>query len=519
MTDQGEHRPRRAIPPQEDEPVAEDQPRTWEPASEGSGAAVGTPIPPPAVLPGSMSVPASAGRRFSAVELPDDQERPLPRRSALTPSRPETPASAAASPTGEAADGPTTADAEGTRRVWPWAAVGAVVVVGAIIAATVLGGGGPAATPTPTVDPVSTYLLQDADLTGLTDGVTWVSASTDTAVTQGTPLAKCFVSSLDTTPAPSSTLVRTFAPSAGQAGGLLHQVDAYATVEDATAAYEGRVAELAACSRNTALLVDTFTVTGLGDESAATRIVLQDTANEFHSLLLSRTGTRVNILDQTSPEQATEVAPLAAVLATAAQRQCTDEGTCPGTVAAEAGAPLPVEPPGWLAAVDLPRITQGAGTWRGTDMSEMRLAGSRCEAVDLVNMSGATKAAQRTYLLGDDSSVPRAFGVDEAIYTYATPEEASATKDTLVGNMDNCPGRTPTATVSRVGDLGAAGAAWNVSQQTDQTATTARFRVSIQAVGTTVVYLMANPSDTADFTDEEWIALSQRSAARAAELA
>ena len=40
---------------------------------------------PPAVLPASEGAPARAGRRFSAMDLPDDEERPLPRRSALSP--------------------------------------------------------------------------------------------------------------------------------------------------------------------------------------------------------------------------------------------------------------------------------------------------------------------------------------------------------------------------------------------------------------------------------------------------
>lgn len=533
MTDEGEVRPRRAFPPPEGDDAAPDRQGSWEHASGGDapGTASATPIPPPAVLPASQAATASAGRRFSADELPDDEERPLPRRSALTPTRPDehdgpdTPAVGDA-PDDERPDAAATpeaepdAAAEGTsRRVWPWVAAAAVVVAGGVLTASLLSGGLPGASPAPSVDPVATYLLQDADLAGLTEGVEWLSASTDTAIAQATPQAKCFASGADGTPRPQSSLVRTFAPATGQAGGLLHQVDAYATAEDAAAAYATRLAELASCARNTAWLLDTQTVTGLADESAATRIVLQDTADEYHTLLLSRTGRRVNLVDQTSPESAAEVGPLATTLAVAAQRQCTDGGACPATVATEPSAPLPVAPNGWLASVDLPRVTPGAGTWRGTDMTEMRLAGSRCEAVDLVNVPGATAAAQRTYLLGDDSAAPVGFGVDEAIYTFASVEEATATKDTLVGNMDGCASRTPTATVTRVADLGeGAGAAWSVSQQTDRTAAMARFRVGVQAVGPHVIYLMANPSETTDFTDEAWTAIAHRAAARAAEL-
>ena len=94
MSEQGDPTPRRALPPSDDEPedAIDDGPAPrrgeWSatgPGAESTPSRAGTPIPPPAVLPVPDVAPASAGRRFSAVDLPEDEDRPLPRRSALSP--------------------------------------------------------------------------------------------------------------------------------------------------------------------------------------------------------------------------------------------------------------------------------------------------------------------------------------------------------------------------------------------------------------------------------------------------
>ena len=94
MSEQGDPTPRRALPPRDDEPedAVDDGPAPrrgeWSatgPGAESTPSRAGTPIPPPAVLPVPDVAPASAGRRFSAVDLPEDEDRPLPRRSALSP--------------------------------------------------------------------------------------------------------------------------------------------------------------------------------------------------------------------------------------------------------------------------------------------------------------------------------------------------------------------------------------------------------------------------------------------------
>ena len=408
------------------------------------------------------------------------------------------------------------------RRRWPWVAGLAGLLVVAVVAvawfARPLLMPGPT---TPSIDPVSTYLLQEADLAPLRTDTLWTASSTDTTIGPATPQARCVLPATETTPSAASSMVRTFSPVSGLAGGLLHQVDAYADADAATVAYDERIAQLGSCPHTTALLVSTDTVDGLADAAMAFGYRLQGTQDEFHTLVVSRTGERVNIVDATQPDTAVEVAPLLEVLATASTRQCASGGTCPGTPATTPVAPPVVAPAGWLAGVDLPRVTPGAGIWRGVDAPEVNLVGTRCEAVDLNEVPVGGSLLQRTYVLADDPAAGTSFGIDEALRTFASEAEAQAYTDLLTTNIDGCAGRTPTAEVARTGEVGdpGVGTAWAVTQRTDESTATAKFRVSVVRVGSTVIYLMANPTAEADFSDEGWTAVSQRAAQRAAQLA
>lgn len=522
MSEQGGSTPRRAMPPREDPPAKDadaksSRLRPW--SSTGSRkAAPGTPIPPPAVLPASDVPAAAAGRRFSAVDLPSDEDRPLPRRSALSPA-----ATRARSPESPAAPGA----AAGPRSVRPvWIGVASVAAVGALVAALFVfrpgGPAGPAATATPTIDPVATYLLQPADLSALTADATWDAATTDTDVTPTTPQAKCVLTAAETGQAPLDSMVRTFAPSGDMPGALLHQVDNYASVEEAQTAYAARVGQVADCTRNTAWVSSGISLDGLADQASGVKLVLQDVEPEYHTILVTRTGTRVNVIDATHPEASVDAGTLAPALAGVAGRQCAAGGTCPTEVVSGESVPPMTDPPGWLASVDLPRITAGFGQWRGT--AEVRpsvdSAGTRCEAVDLADISGATARQQRTYLLQDDTSAPANFGVDELLYTFGTAEEADALVGTLTANIDGCADRAATASVARTGDLSGTGtgAAWVVTQKVDQQESTARFRSAVLGVGNRVIYLLANPSAEFDFSDEAWHNVALRAADRTTQL-
>lgn len=530
MSEQGDPAPRRALPPRGDagEDVVDDEsatPRRGRWSATGPGGAeppsrTATPIPPPAVLPVSEVAPASAGRRFSAVDLPEDQERPLPRRSALSPS-----ATRARSP-----QTPDTADAPApTPRSYRRLAVGsiiALILAAVVITAFVLTNppdlARPGATPTPTIDPVATYLVQPDDLAAVRPGTTWTAATTLTEVDAATPLPACLAPVLEASPAPVDTLVRLFSPDAGTPAGLLHQVETYATPEEASSAYRARVTQLGSCERNTAWVQAGLALTGIADEATGAQLVLQGEEPEYHTILVSRTGTRVNVLDATQPDAAPEASALLPTLTDTLARQCTDNGTCPSTPSAEAGVPPANAPEGFLTGVDLPRITAGAGVWRGTPLAaSVSTLGSRCESVDLkLAPAGSTSQQQLTLVLQDDAAAPPAFGVDEALYTFNTPEEAAGFVGALTGNIDDCANRTGTAEVARTGDITGTGTgtAWVITRKLAQSDATARFRVAAVAAGNHAVYLMVNPTAEFDFSDEAWHGVALRAAERLTQL-
>ncbi len=537
MSEQGDATPRRALPPRDDDvdDTFDDGPDDTPAPRRGAWSAAGsdpapsraaTPIPPPAaVLPASEAAPASAGRRFSAVDLPTDEERPLPRRSALSPA-----ATRAMSP--RTPDGPVEADPDGVAttggRSYRKLAIGivvALVVAAVAITSFVLlnppGGARPGASPTPTIDPVATYLAQPGDLDGARPDTTWQAAATVTKVDASTPAPKCLVPVPESALQPADTLVRTFAPTAGAAAGILHQVETFATAEEAASAYAARTQQLGTCERHTAWVQAGKAISGLGDDATGLSLVLQGTEPEYHTIILSRTGTRVNVVDATQAQAAMDVGAILPALEATSARQCADNGTCPASATVGEGVPIVAEPAGYLASVDLPRITAGAGAWRGVAVaSSVTTNGSRCEAIDLTAPPGAGAHEQRTMILQEDAAAPPLFGVDEVVYTFNTPEEASGLVGTLIANIDDCANRTGTAEVARSGDLTGpgAGTAWVVSRRVDQSEATARFRVAVLAAGNHVVYLMANPTAEFDFSDQAWHGVALRAAERLTQL-
>lgn len=466
MNEQGESRPRRALPPNLHDP--EIVPPAADPAQ--SVAEGGTP-------------PRRGGRRFLGDE----------------------PASGATPKRGQGASD------VGRRRL----------IVGGItaLALSVLFGGawlaqrtgwlviGPAPAPASSVDPVATYLAQPEDLNDLAPGSTWTIADTVTKLEPTTPQAKCFLPAAEQKPVPAHVMVRTFASATQASGAVLYQVNQYANAEEATTAYTGLISQLGVCERTTMLAQTGLKISGLSDGATGQILVVQNPTNEYHTIALSRTADRVNIVDVALTDAPSKGDAVAGVLRAVAVRQCVTSGKCPGQVSVTPEPPLPSKPSGWLAEVDLPRITVGSGSWRATDVTDsVALPGTKCEAIDLAAPPGATAKQQRTYLLRDDTAAPKNFGVDEAMYTFGTPEEAQATFLKLAQNTDNCAGRTATAQVARTGDPSGNGtsAAWTVVQKVDQASTTAKFRSAAAVAGNRVIYLVANPSDSFDFSNDTW---------------
>lgn len=533
------HRPSRAIWP-DDEPAS-------------------TPVPPPAPVLPSGSRTERAGRRFSAESASEGEY--TPRRSAASVSSPPAPHDApdmldaptrvqprvAAARLAEAEAGaalPGRASGAGARSFWAdrrqrlltLGIVGVAVlalVIGLVIASQWGRGQTAATTPGASVSAsagpsesastaVSSALLDVPDLAALVKGAAWTVLETLTTPTANAVRPLCLPPSNEPALTPASRQQRSLG--AGTDGPtLLHVQDSFPTAAAATAAYTALLTQLGGCDAAGGLITSGYQVAGLADQAAATSVTIQETAGIVHTVLISRTGTEVDVVDAARPKTAIAAADVAKTLATALQRQCSAvSGTCPGSIKVTAAPPPAGAAPGWLAEADLPRVTVGAGRWGATAPGNPDLVGSQCESIDLNAMPGASKRQHRTYLLADDKNAPSGFGVDEAVYTFGKSADATAAAKKITNAIDTCRERTRTATVKTLDAVKTTGAdgkaltgsAYAISQRID-TNKSVLFRVAVGVAGNRLVYLLANPSSSFDFSDNEWEAVTARALQRA----
>ncbi len=401
------------------------------------------------------------------------------------------------------------------------AAVAAVVVVvaGVVWALTLsstASSGGPSASGTADAqDPFVTA----ADL-GSLGGATWVDPGVETAGLR--PL--CLPATGDGLPeaqrSPSNKVTASSSPN----DTVVQVIDTYADDATATQAYAARLAQAGTCADTVALITGANTISGLADSAEVVRLTVQEQTDQFHSLLISRTGRTVSLIDVTTATAVT-ASDLANAAAAALSRGCGGAlGTCPGSISVATSVPPAGNPLGWLVPADLPRITPGAGRWAATEPNpSLNVVGSLCEGTDLKAVSGTQSVAQRTLLLADDSSAPQGFGVDQVVYSFAEAKGVSTLASKLDKNLSGCPDRAPTASVKEgpavkgTGANGAkiSGSTYLVTQKTGTN--TVVFRVAVMSVDTRLVYLLANPSTSFDFVDADWARVALRAGQRASQ--
>ena len=399
--------------------------------------------------------------------------------------------------------------------------ISAVAAVAVLVAATVwlltvksvAPSGGPTTGATAVaLDP----LLTTADLAGF-GGVTWAEPAANSDGVR--PI--CLPAPADGLPEAQRSDLRRTPATSSPTDAAVQVVDTYADVAAATQAYAARLIQLGTCPDAVALITSANTITGLADSAEVVRLTVQDQTDQFHSVLVSRTGRSVNMVD-VGTSTAVTASDLANVAARALSRQCGGElGTCPGIISVATSPPPPANPRGWLVSADLPRITAGAGRWGATEpKTTLDVVGSQCEALNLKTITGTQSSAQRTLLLADDASAPAGFGVDQVVYTFADTAGADTLAKKLDTNLTGCPDRAPTASVkdgTAVKGTGAAGvkisgSTYLVTQKTETN--TVVFRVAVLTVDKRMVYLLANPSTSFDFSDAEWARLAVRSGQR-----
>lgn len=335
----------------------------------------------------------------------------------------------------------------------------------------------------------------------------------------------CLPASADDLPAAQRSASRKIPSTTSDVDAVIQVIDTYADAATATKAYAVRLAQSGTCASDTALITAASSIDGLADSANAVMLTVQDTKPVHHVLLLTRTGRAVSMVDVATATE-TPVADVAKVTATALNRQCDangGEGACPASIKVSSSLPAAGAQPGWLVPADLPRITAGAGRWIATD-NTVNTLGSQCEVVNLNNVSGATANNQRTLLLGDDPKAPSGFGVDQVTYTLSDNASAAALAKKLNTNISGCASRTLTAKVDDGPDASGTGAngvkytgsTYLITQSTNSSKVL--YRVALITVGKQVVYLLANPSATFDFTDADWKSITQRAGQRVSQL-
>lgn len=522
MSEDEQRRPRRALPsdedtsppPDMDDTSGDDIFRPRRGSGEDRAAALGeTPIPAPVF-------PRSAGE---FTESPG----PAPRRSALssqTPVEAEGPAVATTPvplPTG--------------LTTWLLGGLVGALVVG-LMAFFITRGAQPtdpasaspspsasaSASPSPTVAAGVEELLTGEDLTGVAPAASWAITHTSTEAAEHEGRVACLSTEAEEQN-PTSSLQRTLATSDADQLAALHRIETYASPAAAQQVFTNRTGALAGCSEIPARIARASTVEGMGDEAFQITIAFENEQAQFHTVLLTRVGAAVQILDL-ARSTAVEANLLAEALIRPQSTLCELEGaTCAAAPTTTPAVVPPVEPLGWLIPADLPRIRAGAGRWTASTPSDLTSAGMGCENMTLATEPGPTERRQATYLLTQDDQAPGTFGLDELRFTFADAAAASAFAAKLGTAIASCKDRVNTATVSELpGVTGTGEAGLAVSSRifalTQATADRpVPYQLIVSVAGPTVVYSIATITDTYRFTDSQLAELALRIPVRASQ--
>jgi hypothetical protein len=430
-----------------------------------------------------------------------------------------------------------------TRLILTGAGVTVVVILGLVFGYVALNvNGRPAAEPSagvnvdtstgPSLSPSPIALLDDASMINeqmasrIDKNRTWQIASTQRGLDANSPRAVCFgADPVEGQPDPQQTIQRLLSSTGKDSPALLHQAEAYPSPEDAAQAYVAISKALGTCAVVGAWIDSGSTVSGLGDQAAGTAIVLTDGGKQtYHSIVISRTGRVVNIVDVAQPKSAADLGAVAGALGDAVTVQCqSSSGACATKVTVKDGPPpLGGDEPGFLTAGDLPPIGDTPSLWVGSTPASPSsdYVGASCETTNWSKVD-ASKKSMRTYTLQDNSSVT---GVDEIILTMPDDKAARDLVGKVKKDLDSCSDRKLTASVSKPAAIKGPGAenntvaGWAADVSHKVSDSTIKFRVGIVSVGSKVVWTMINPTDKLDVSNDQWTTVVLRSGERASQI-
>ena len=436
----------------------------------------------------------------------------------------------------------------GERARWALAigVIAAVVVLGLAIGYAVLGlGNGQGTTPPPaetsgSVGPAPTTSVAEPPTTGgalLTNDLmltatqakpldakrAWKEARTQRGTSEDAPVPACFgVEPADGQPVSQQKILRVLSSNGKSAPSALHDATAYATADEARLAFVSASNTLGTCPAAGTWLASGRVVRGVGEQAVGAIVAVKNgKATEWHSVVISRTGRVLNVLDASSPGDALAPAAVADVLAEVTKKQCGPAGgKCGGTAQVRTGPPpLGGDQPGFLAAGDLPPVADSVSPWNAApvELPEEDFVGASCENVNWTTVPAESRSA-RVYLHPDSGT--SYFGVNQIVLTLKDAKAAKALVQKVKTDVEDCKERRLTATVSDVekvkgtGTKGTEIVGYTAVVEQKGTQGSDKFRVGIVQAGAKVAYSFANPKGDFDFTDSQWDTIAVRAGER-----
>ena len=164
----------------------------------------------------------------------------------------------------------------------------------------------------------------------------------------------------------------------------------------------------AGCADPRTQLMDTRTVTRVGDEARAFRLRTWGKQPATVTVAMARTGSLVVTTAVRSTGRAPSDKATLTSLAAAVNGLCGTDGAaaCAGRARSREVAPLDIgSPPGFLSVVDLPPVASVRGPWVGTDPERARtnFAATRCDRTTFTD-KGISRAQTRTFVFLDTPS-------------------------------------------------------------------------------------------------------------------
>lgn len=172
------------------------------------------------------------------------------------------------------------------------------------------------------------------------------------------------------------------------------------------------------CTDHRVQLVDTQTLTGVGEEAMLWQLRSWDGPPASVLVAAARSGERTYVTSLFTRGRAPSVKTSAALLASSVNRGCGEEGNgaCAGAPGNKSVPPLPIgDPAGLLSVVDLPPVPGAKGPWQGTDPAKPRtnLAASRCDRTAFTGKA-VRRPLARTFLFPDSRKATE-FGLTQVV--------------------------------------------------------------------------------------------------------